>query len=313
MGDLPLKPHAGILAYSLLLFMGVVWGLSLSLLKLASISGGHPVGLAFWQVCVGGTIMLVVSISTYGIAMPRRDVLRFSFVCGAVGVAFPAFALFWAAIHLPAGIVAIAFAAMPMFTFLMSVVFRVERGDRWRFVGVAIGLAAMAIVILPDESLPAPGLAPWVLLAFAAILSMSFENFYAGGFRPPAASSVQLSCGRQLGAVFILAPIALFTGTSVSATEPWGTLQWAATGTGVLSCVAFTTLLYVIRTSGPIFATQSSYIITLAGVAWGMAFFGERHSTYIWIAIALTMLSVGLVNPRSPRTSRRESGGVTRY
>ena len=166
MADPPVTSRAGLLAYSLLLFMGVAWGLSLSLLKLASISGGHPVGLAFWQVCVSGTILLVVSVAIYGVSMPRRDVLSFSLLCGAVGVAFPAFALFWAAVHLPAGIVALVFAAMPMFTFLLSVVFRVERGDRRRFLGVAIGFAAMVMVILPDEALPAPGLAPWVLLAW---------------------------------------------------------------------------------------------------------------------------------------------------
>jgi drug/metabolite transporter (DMT)-like permease len=307
------KSRPGLLAYFLLFFMGTLWGLSLSLLRLASVSGGHPVGLAFWQVCVSGSIMLLLSVAIYGVSLPRRGVLRFSLLCGAAGVSFPAFALFWAANHLPAGIIALAFATMPMFTFLLSAAFGIETGDRRRFLGVAIGLAAMAIMILPEESLPAPGLAPWVLLAFAASLSMSVENVYAGGFRPPAATSIQLSCGRQFAAVCILAPIALATGTTLPLFEPWGTVQWAATGTGVLSGVAFTTLLYVIRTSGPIFATQSSYIITLAGVAWGMALFGERHSVYIWIALALTLLSVGLVNPRAPRTLRQESGGITRY
>ena len=159
----------------------------------------------------------------------------------------------------------------------------------------------MALLVLPEESLPGPGLAPWVLLSLAASFSMSIENFYAGGFRPPGAFSVQLSCGRQLAAVLILAPIALITGTTLPVTQTWGTAQWAATGTGVLSAAAYTTLLYVIRTSGPIFATQSAYIITLAGMAWGMALFGERHSIYIWSAMALTFIGIGLVKPRGLR------------
>ena len=198
------RPRTGAGAYALLLFMGIAWGLSLSLLKLASMSGGHPVGLALWQVCVSGTMTLVVSILVYGTGVPRRAVLRFSLFCGAFGVSFPAIALFWAAIHLPAGIVAIAFATMPMFTYLLSVVFRVERSDRRRLLGVVIGFAAMALLVLPEKSLPGPGLAPWLLLSLAASLSMSFENFYAGGFRPPGAFSVQLSCGRQLAAVQVI-------------------------------------------------------------------------------------------------------------
>ncbi|MEM7172177.1 MAG: DMT family transporter [Pseudomonadota bacterium] len=287
----------GLLAYALLLFMGLAWGLAVALLKLASASGGHPIGLAFWQVCVSGSVMLVLSLRFFGPSWPRPSVLLFSGVCGAVGVTLPAVALFWAAIHLPAGIVALAFAVMPLFTYLLSVCFRVDEGDRRRFFGVAVGLSAMLLVLLPESSLPAPGLIPWVLLTFAASFSMALENFIAGGFRPKRISSVQLSCGRQLGSVFLLAPAVWLTGTGLPLAEPWGTLQWAATGTGLLSAAAFTVLLYVIKTSGPIFASQTAYIITLAGVAWGMLLFGERHSFYIWAALALTLLSIFLVRP----------------
>ena len=289
-------------AYLLLLLMGVAWGLSLSLAKLASTHGGHPIGLALWQVCVSGVLMLVVSVATQGPPPLRRDVLRFSFFCGAVGVAFPAIALFWSATHLPAGVVAIAFASMPLFTYSLSVLFGVEHGEKRRLLGVVVGLAAMALLVLPDEALPGPGLAPWVLLALVASVSMSVENFYAGGFRPPAVSSAQLSCGRQLGAVVLLAPIALLTKTGLPVFASWGPAQWAATGTGVLSGVAFTVLLYVIRSAGPVFASQTAYLITLAGVAWGMLLFGERHSVYIWSALALTLLGIALVKPQRPKT-----------
>ena len=49
---------------------------------------------------------------------------------------------------------------------------------------------------------------------------------------------------------------------------PRGAMQWAATGTGVISGVAYTCLLIDIGTSGPVFATQSSYVIarTVSGV-----------------------------------------------
>ena len=70
----------------------------------------------------------------------------------------------------------------------------------------------------------------------------------------------------------------------------------------MLSGVAFTVLLYVIRTAGPVFASQTAYVITLAGVAWGMVLFDERHSVYIWSALALTLTGIALVKPQRPRT-----------
>ena len=320
------ETRAGPLSYGLLVFMGLIWGLAVSLSKIGSLAGGHPVGLAQWQVMVAGTMLLIACIVTAKLPPLRADVIAFGFICGASGVAFPAMALFWAAMHLPAGIVAIAFASMPLFTYLLAVLFRIEEGTARRLSGVLLGLAAMALLIVPQGALPEPGMAPWVLLSLAASVSMSFENFYAGGFRPRDASALQLSCARQWGAALMLSPLALATGTMVPVLAHWGAVQWAATGTGVISGVAYTCLLYVIGTSGPVFATQSSYVITLAGVGWGMALFGEHHSFYIWAALALTLLAIFLVKPRTfpgqaahpaghrlHRPRRQGRTGVTRW
>ncbi len=299
------QPHKiGVMAYVLLLSMGIGWGLAISFSKMAATSGGHPITLALWQVCVSSSMLLIIGAFRFRPSIPRPSVITFSMFCGISGVAFPAMMLFWCAIYLPAGIVAIAFASMPLFTYVLSVVFRVEQGSMVRFFGVVIGLLAMALLIVPDAALPSPDLTPWVLLALLASVCMSAENTYAGGMRPPGISSLQLSYGRQMGAVIFLVPTALLFADPIGVFETWGRLQWSATGAGIVSGLAFTCLLYVIRTSGPVFASQSAYIITIAGVAWGMILFGERHSVYIWAALALTIVGSALVTPRSPRLSR---------
>ena len=288
--------------YGLLLLMGVLWGLALSLAKIGVEAGGHPVGMGLWQVATSSTLLLLLLLLR-GRRLPlRRDIARFGLVCGGAGVAFPAIALFWCALYLPAGVVAIAFASMPLFTYLLSAMLGIEPARRRRLLGVAIGLGAMALLVLPASALPEPGLAPWVLLALVASVSMSIENTYAGGFRPPGVGSLELSFVRQATAALLLAPLAFATGTTVAAFEPWGVAQYAATGNGLLSGTAFTILLYVIRTAGPVFASQTAYVITVAGVAWGMILFGETHSVYIWSALLLTLLGISLVRPTVPRS-----------
>ena len=288
--------------YLLLLLMGVLWGLALSLAKIGVEAGGHPVGMGLWQVVTSSTLLLLLLLLR-GRRLPLRgDIARFGLVCGGAGVAFPAIALFWCALYLPAGVVAIAFASMPLFTYLLSAMLGIEPAHRRRLLGVGIGLAAMALLVLPDSALPEPGLAPWVLLALVASVSMSIENTYAGGFRPPGTGSMELSFVRQATAALMLAPLAFATGTTVAVVEPWGVAQYAATGNGLLSGTAFTILLYVIRTAGPVFASQTAYVITLAGVAWGMILFGETHSFYIWSALLLTLLGISLVRPEAPRS-----------
>jgi drug/metabolite transporter (DMT)-like permease len=286
--------------YALLLLMGVMWGLALALAKIGVQAGGHPVGMALWQVSTSAIFLLGLHLLQLKLPVINASVLRFGLVCGSCGVAFPAIALFWCALYLPAGVVAIAFASMPLFTYLLAVMLKIERAQRIRLLGVVTGLVAIALLVLPESALPAPGLTPWVLLALVASISMSIENSYAGGYRPPGVGSLELSFVRQASAVIILLPIAFITGTTLPLFDSWGTAQIAATANGVLSGVAFTILLYVINTAGPVFASQTAYVITLAGVAWGVILFAESHSIYIWAALALTLLSIGMVRPQPP-------------
>jgi drug/metabolite transporter (DMT)-like permease len=287
--------------YALLLLMGVMWGLALSLAKIGVEAGGHPIGMGLWQVCTSSTLMLILMLLS-GKRLPLRlDTLRFGLVCGGFGVAFPSVALFWSALYLPAGVVAIAFASMPLFTYSLSALLGIEPAQRRRLLGVVIGLVAMGLLILPESALPEPGLAPWVMLALVASVSMSIENTYAGGYRPPAVGSLELAFARQFTAVLFLLPLAWFSGTMLALFESWGTAQLAATGNGLLSGVAYATLLHVIRSAGPVFASQTAYLITLAGVAWGMLLFGETHSLYIWTALGLTLFGISLVRPQRPK------------
>lgn len=300
-GSGPNRVEADWWAYGLLLFMGVAWGLSLSTIKLAGQAGGHPFGMALWMITVSGAMLFLVSLCLFRPSWPRLSVVRFGAICGVCGVGFPSLVFFSAAKHLPAGIIALTFAIMPLMTYALSVAFRVERGQNRRLLGVVIGLGAMLLVILPKGALPNPDAVGWVLLTLLAGLSMAFENFYAGGYRPGKVHSLQLACGRQLGGACLLLPLVVGTGTAVPFFTTWGDLQWMTTASGILSGLAYTSLLTVIRAAGPVFASQTAYVITLAGVAWGMLIFDERHSLYVWIALAMTLVGIALVRPRRPQ------------
>ena len=286
--------------YLLLLLMGILWGLALSVAKIGVQAGGHPIGMGLWQVMTSAILLLCILSIQSKRPVIRADVMRFGLICGGCGVAFPSIALFWCARYLPAGVVAIAFASMPLFTYLLAVIFGIEARQRRRLLGGVVGLVAMALLVLPESALPEPGLAPWVILALLASVSMSIENSYAGGYRPPAVGSLELSFIRQGTAAFLLLPLALISGTALPLFESWGTAQYAATANGLLSGVAFTILLFVINTAGPVFASQTAYVITLAGVGWGIILFAETHSVYIWSALVLTLAGIGMVRPQRP-------------
>jgi drug/metabolite transporter (DMT)-like permease len=299
-GEVALPAAGRPLVLVLLLFMGALWGGQIALARLATLAGGHPLGLALWQTTGGGLILLVLSLVQGCPPSLSPRVLRFCALCGLIGLAVPVCAITWTASRLPAGLVAIVLATMPLFTYGVSAASRVERIERLRLLGVAVGLVATVLLVLPKSALPAPGLVPWVLLALFASLSMSAENLYVAVRRPPEMMSLSLSCSRQFAAAAFLAPVALALGATVPVFAPWGPVQWAATGMAASASIAYTTYLYVIRVAGPVFASQVAYVITLAGVGWGLLLFGEHHSPFAWAALALMLLGLVLVRPREP-------------
>ena len=56
----------------------------------------------------------------------------------------------------------------------------------------------------------------------------------------------------------------------------------------------------LIRLSGPTYASQITYIVTLTGVMFGIVMFGEVHSVWVWGATVMVLVGVGLVNLRPP-------------
>ncbi len=66
----------------------------------------------------------------------------------------------------------------------------------------------------------------------------------------------------------------------------------------VISGLAFFGLFELIRISGPTYASQLTYVVTLSGVTFGIVIFGEVHSIWVWSATALVLGGVGLVNMR---------------
>jgi drug/metabolite transporter (DMT)-like permease len=61
----------------------------------------------------------------------------------------------------------------------------------------------------------------------------------------------------------------------------------------------------IIRKAGPVVFSSNNFVTTLAAVIWGMIIFGERHSAYVWGAIALMCLGLFLVTrPTAPAKAR---------
>ena len=285
-------------AWIVLLVMGVAWGYTVILAKVITAGGGHPFGIAMWTSALGAGFLLVFCTIRRRPISLRRDFLWLYVACGLLGVVVPAVSFYFAAPHLPAGVLSITVTVGPILTFLFSAFVGLERFASLRVLGVAFGVLAVALLIVPETSLPDPSAVPWVLLACVPGLCYALENMILTFRLPDGVSPFTVACGNFLVSSVVLVGVVVATDTFVPLAWPWGVVEWSLAGMAAINAVCFGLFIYLITYAGVVFSTQVAYLITISGVAWGIVIFDEQHSVWVWLSLACILMGLTLIRPR---------------
>jgi drug/metabolite transporter (DMT)-like permease len=282
----------------ILLIMGMAWGLSFSLARIAATSGIHPFSITFWEALGAGSALILICILRRRPVPLSRELLLLYFVAGALGMVLPNAIFFYAAAHVPAGILSISLAVIPLITFVVSAVLRLERFALGRIAGVALGIVAIVLLVGPEQSLPDPAQLPWVLLCVGAAACYAGFNIMLSLWKPRGAAPFTTTTALFGAASMLLIPIMAATGSFETPGWPWTEVEWSLLGLGLINAIAFSLFVYLIDTAGPVFTSQTSNLVTLFGVLWGIVIFGEQNSSWVWLSLATMMLAIALVTPR---------------
>ena len=281
-----------------LLLCGGVWGATPSLARLATSEGADPLGLAVWQGVLGGSTLLVITFLR-GRRLPLgRNHLKFYFVCGNSGTLLPNVVMFSAAPHITVGAMSMIISMVPLLTYLQSLLVRIDRPSLGRLSGILLGAAAIGLLVLPGGDTGSSSAPLWIAIAIIIPFSFGFESVFVAIRRPPEMDSIALVAGMLLAGGVMIAPVVLLTGTALPLYPPWGVVEWATVGMVMCNIASYSIFLYLIGLSGPVFATQSAYFVTLFGILWGMLIFGEQHPLWFWLALGLLFAGMALVKAR---------------
>ena len=287
-----------VLPWAFLLFMGTAWGLSFSLGKIAVENGAKPFGISQFQVMLSGLILLVITLVR---RKPMRDIfdkIGFIFIIAMLGAAIPGVLFYYAAPHVPAGVLSITVALIPLMTYGFSIPLKMEKFSVIRFMGLVFGVIAICFIALPENSLPNRAALPWILLACISALCYAIENIILGFKSAVTIGPIRLAMGMNLIAAIVLLPITLMTDSFFVPSFPPQTVDYAVIGLGLITVVAYTMFVMSVAMFGPVFASQVGYLVTLAGVFWGILIFDESHSIWIWLSLAAMIIGLALVAPR---------------
>ncbi len=284
-----------------LLAIGAGWGLTQPLTKIAVSEGYRGFGIIVWQFAIGAALMAVIN-ALRGRGLPMGWLqIRVYLVIALLGTLLPNAATYHAAITLPAGVLALGIALLPLLTYPMALALGLERFAPVRLTGLMLGLGGVLLIALPEASLPEPEMFAALPIALIAPLFYALVVNLLAKWGETGLDPVQVLLGGSLVGIVFAVPVALASGQWISPPARFGSADWAIILLSAINALAYAGYVGMVSRAGPVFAVQASYLITGFGLLWSMWILGESYSGWIWSALALMGAGIFLVQPREVR------------
>ena len=286
----------------ILLIVGVSWGLTAPLSKIAVSTGHHFLGLLIWQI-----IIMILSLGLIQIFRKKKLPLNLNcfwryVLVALLGTILPNSIMYKAYFHLQSGIMSILVSIVPMIAFLLVLVLQMEKFEIRRFLGVLFGIFAIILIVFPKLDLGYLGEVGWILLALLSPLCYAIEGVWINKIGIAKLDPIEVILGASILGFFILMPIVALNGYWITPYRVWGLAEFAITASSLIHSLIYISYIWLIGKAGVIFASQVSYIYTASGIGFSIILLGEGYSLFVWAAVILMLMGLMMVRP-----SRRSS------
>jgi len=282
---------------AVLVFLGVGWGATQSLGKIAT-EGGHGfLALVFWQSLFAVVFLTPIQLVRGKPMVLDRHGLGFATLIALIGTVIPNASFYLSVAHLPAGIMSIIIALIPLLSFPIALAMGTDRFSPTRLSGLLCGLVGVGFIILPTASLPDPAMARWLPLAMVGPLCYALEANIVARSGMGRLDPLQAMLLITIVAAVICLPLMLASGQGFVPWPPDRPMRALLLLSG-LQALLYTCYIGLARWAGAVFATQTSYLVTASGVGWAMLLLGERFSVWVWAALPFLFIGLFLVQPR---------------
>jgi drug/metabolite transporter (DMT)-like permease len=282
---------------AVLLALGIGWGSTQALGKIAVSTGHGPFGLIVWQGVIGMAVLGALTLARGRKLHLTWAGLRFAVIIAIVGTVLPTYTFYTSVAHLPAGIMSVLISAVPLFSFPMAMALGMDKFSSRRLFGLVCGMFGVALIALPGVSIPDPALAIWVPFALLGPLFYAAEGNIVARWGTFGLDPVQVMFWASLLATVITLPVAVLTGQMFDL-SPFGKPEAALVFNSGLHALLYASYVWLNGKAGAVFASQVAYFITGSGVFWAMGLLGERFSVIVWQALVVMLAGVALVQPR---------------
>jgi drug/metabolite transporter (DMT)-like permease len=282
-----------------LLTLGALWGGSFALVAMAVPHLG-PVTLIVSRLGLAALFLAAVAVALRRRLDVRRDAAHFLLV-GTLNSALPFLLFAYAALTLPASLLALFNALAPAFTAALAALWLRTPIARSVGLGLALGFAGVALLSVEAvlESQVVGG-APRIAAALAAALAAPFLYGVVGVYlkaRAIRTDPFDNALGAMIAASLVAAPL-VFLAPPTAMPPP---AVWLAAGALGVLCTGAAYLLNfrLIADIGPTRAMTVTYLIPLFGALWAVLLLDERVRPGLLVGgpliLAGTALTTGLL------------------
>lgn len=295
-------------AWIRMLYLGLTFGLSLTILKTILQTMDDPIWILFCQSTFSSILLLAFAL----FSKSDLSALKYNFgalaLLAAFGVIVPNIALYASAKHISVGSMSLLLALIPFFVYIIALSTKIEKFNLLRTFGLLLGFCAMFLLVLPGKNLEIGIAKSWLLVGVLTPIFIASANVFLSSVRFKSVDPISIALGMNSLAALVLAPIAFFTSTSPLIFKS-GNLSLAVLSLSVITSVGFIVFVKLIKNHGPVFASQVNYLVTISGVTWGFIIFSESHSSQFWFALVLILCGLFCVRPNGKKydVSTKES------
>ena len=284
--------------YGVMAVLGLCWGLGIPMGKAAVSTGFHPFAVVAWQSIYMAIFLTVILVLTRGRFPLARRHWGLYLAVAVFGTLIPNTTSYTAAAHLPAGVMAIVIAMVPMFSLPIAIGLGMERWQWHRASGLILGAIAVILLAGPETALPEGTALVFLALALVAPFFYGSEGNWLAHFGTGGLSPLEVLWGASVLGVLVSVPWALASGNWIPVSVSWDAARWAILVSSITHGIAYTGYVWLVGQAGSVFSAQVSYLVTAAGVLWSVTLLGERYGGAVWLAFVLMMVGVALVQPR---------------
>lgn len=284
--------------------LGVVWGSNFIYMKMASglIS---PSQIVLFRILFGFLPVLGYALYCRSMRMEHIRYLGHFFVMAMLATAVYYYCFVKGTSLLLSGVAGAVSGAIPLFSFLLAVLFlEEEKCTTVKVIGILIGFAGVAIIGRPSAAELAGANLEGVLYMAVGSLSVGASFVYAKKFIIPLKIPAVALTTYQLGlGLLVLALFTEYEGMGRIFTDIHASLGLVV-GLGLLGTgLAYIIYYYIVDKSGAVAASSVTYIPPVVALLIGALFANEPIGLYDYGATGLIFLGVFLLKAEGARIS----------